>query len=132
MALTQQQKARLAAAATALAAIASGAIWMASNAYAPAVHGALEDAGFLHAGKGGNMTDLDSPEVQPLGTGQSIVNLPPGATQQDVIPANGWSVQSVTQTGQLVTVIVKNNTGKAARFSGWLQFNPAPADAGAP
>lgn len=131
--LTTQQKVRLAAAATVLAAIASITYFVGgspADRHTQATYGALEDAGFKHAGQGGDMTDLDSAEVQAGEIAKSVVNLMPGQTQAEVVPANGWAVQSVTQEGTLVTVVVKNNTGRHARFQGWLRFNQAPGDAG--
>lgn len=137
MALTNAQKAKLGGAAAAIAALVVASVVAfgpPTDKHGPGIHGVLEDAGLLHAGKGGTMTDLLSGEIDQGATGTTGVNLSPGSTAGEVVGPPTFEVISTTSTVKpdgfvWVEVTVKNN-GPKARFAGFLEFTLPAADAG--
>lgn len=135
MALTNQQKAKLAGMATAVAGII-GLVAVESIDYSTAVTGSLSDGGFLSSSQGGTVADILGEIVAPGATASTLISFVGGSSGFDVVAPANFTINS-TAVKQLpgppgqpsittLTITYTNNATDAKRFVGFVSFIPPP------
>jgi hypothetical protein len=129
---TPQQRARIAAAAAALAVVAG--LVIATRDYSEHTTEAIHDAGLSRSTGATRVTDLLTAPVEPGGIVTTGVSLPPGARVTDVMPAAQFAIESQTHTdheGRTWYEVTARNQGPAPlRFFAFISFDAPATDGG--